>query len=203
MKLKKFRTVAGIGLAALTLAACGSSQGAQVLTVPPTTAPAHQLDGLYVGNYKGNDRQAIVAAKKFAHLLAKLEFEMLSSQSSATTIAATQNDLQHYASPALYKSEMAWLTTHANKGSTATLAKGTTPSNGTANAPATVMLDPHNSHEIDVSVCGYNNLQVSGVSGNGGDAGLFSETFGVLTINNHWVVVEVPVSHMVTACPAN
>ena len=39
--MKKFRTVAGIGLAALTLAACGSSQGAQVLTVPTTQAPTY------------------------------------------------------------------------------------------------------------------------------------------------------------------
>ncbi len=203
MKLQKFRTVAGIGLAALTLAACGSSQGAQVLTVPTTRAPLHHLDGLYVGNYKGNDAQAIVAAKRFAHLLTALEYEMFTSHGSTTTIAATQNDLQHYASPALYKSEMAWLTTHANKGSTATLTKGTTPSTGTAGAPALVTPDPHNPHELDVTTCGYNNVQVSGVSGNGGDVGLWNETYGVLKVNNRWVVIEVPAVNLVATCPAN
>ncbi len=203
MKLQKFRTVAGIGLAALTLAACGSSQGAQVLTVPTTQAPLHHLDGLYVGNYKGNDAQAIVAAKKSADLLNTLEYEMFSTQNRATAIAETKSQLQLYMAAPLYKSEVAWLTTHANKGSTATLVKGTSPTNGTDNAPVLVTPDLHNPHELDVTTCGYNNIQETGVPGNLGDPGFWNLTYGVLKMNNHWVVVEVPSDNLVTACPAN
>ena len=203
MKLQKFRTAAGIGIAALTLAACGSSQGAQVLTVPTTRPPLHHVDGLYVGNYKGNDRQAIVAAKRFADLSNTLAYEMLGNKSSSAAISATENQLRLYTSAFLYKHTVELWTQAANSGETASLTKGTTPSNGTDNAPALVTPDPHNPHEIYVTICGYNNIQETGLPGTDGAAGLWTNTNGVLKINNHWVVVEVPVSHVVTACPAN
>ncbi len=55
----------GISTATLLLEACGSAQATATASVQATTAPAHYLDGMYVGNYEGNDAQAIVSAKKF------------------------------------------------------------------------------------------------------------------------------------------
>ena len=201
--MKKFRTVAGMGLAALTLAACGSSQGAQVLTVPTTTAPAHQLDGLYVGNYKGNDAQAIVAAKRFEDAYNTLAFELLGKTSSSAAIAATESQLRLYASAPLYTNTVALWTQDANSGDTATLVKGTVPSNGTDNTPATVTADPSNPHDLDVILCGYNDIQETGLPGNSGDAGLWSNTDRMSKVNNRWIVAGFVSSSVVTACPTN
>ena len=193
----------GISITALTMAACGSSQGAQVLTVPTTRAPLHHVDGLYVGNYKGNDRQTIVAAKKETDLASTLAFEMLSKQSSTTAIAATESQLKLYASAGIYKYLVSSWTTAANSGDTATLAKGTAPTTGIDNASVMVTPNPHNPKELDVTGCGYNNIQETGQPGNTGEAGFASETVGTLKVNNRWVVIEILSSKMVPACPAN
>ena len=203
MKLKKFRTVAGIGLAALTLAACGSSQGAQVLTVPTTTAPNHYPDGMYVGNYTGQYAKDIVTAKKFLNLEGTLLFEVLNKQ-KPSAIAQTVKQMSQYAAQKEIAFVQKGLKPFRTSGDTAKLVKGTIINNsGTDKAPITVTASTyHGQLAVLVNACGYSDIEVDGPNGKpitpNGPAG---DSQNQSTIVNGLVVYVT--SNLVVKCPAN
>ena len=202
MKLQKFRTVAGIWLAALTLAACGSSQGAQVLTVPTTTqAPNHYTDGMYVGNYMGQYAKDIVTAKKFLNLEGNLQIEVLNKQ-KPSAIAQTVKQMSQYAAPEEITANQTSLKTSLTAGDTVKLVQGTITNNsGTDKAPVTVTASTyHGQPAVLVNACGYDDEEVDGPNGKpiapNGPAGDFQNQ---LTIVNGLVVYVT--SDLVAKCP--